>query len=388
MRNSRRIVTILVILVAVSFVLQAGRIFSPEKRYSFIAPNQKQSKDHSENDNEKDESISEKNLPYRYEFLDTVINGKKEKIHILEVDISDSKVTVKPALSYGVIYGFEKLSAIAEREEAAAAINGGFFHEYGEPGGMVMVDGELYTSPTGRYPIFIIKDRKAYFDMFNIGLWIEVNGQNIKLNNINVPGTPGLAVVYTPVYGTTNRADIAGKTVVVKNGKISEVIETDGPVNIPGNGFLVTFYYPLRDDMPVGFKRGMKASFFYEPFLGDTAIAYECGSFLVKDGENVAGEHDPWVGVLTNNDPRTAIGIKDENTVVMIVVDGRQPGFSEGLTAKELADFMLERGVKYAAMLDGGASSEMIVDGEIVNRPSYKGEERKIAGAIVVKASE
>ena len=35
-------------------------------------------------------------------------------------------------------------------------------------------------------------------------------------------------------------------------------------------------------------------------------------------------------------------------------------------------------------MLDGGASTEMIVDGEIVNRPSYRGQERKIAGALAV----
>jgi len=92
--------------------------------------------------------------------------------------------------------------------------------------------------------------------------------------------------------------------------------------------------------------------------------------------------------VMTNWDPRTAIGLKDEDTVVLFTVDGRQPGYSAGLTGAELADVLLKYGVKDAAMLDGGASTEMIIEGKIANRPSFKGQERPLGGAIAVRLKE
>ena len=87
---------------------------------------------------------------------------------------------------------------------------------------------------------------------------------------------------------------------------------------------------------------------------------------------------------MTNRDPRTAVGIKNETTVVLITVDGRQPERSAGMTGEELARYLLQNGVKDAAMLDGGASTEMIVGGEIVNRPSFNGKERPVGGALAV----
>jgi exopolysaccharide biosynthesis protein len=45
---------------------------------------------------------------------------------------------------------------------------------------------------------------------------------------------------------------------------------------------------------------------------------------------------------------------------------------------------MISLGTVSAAMLDGGASTEMIFDGKMVNRPSFKGEERPIGGGILV----
>jgi exopolysaccharide biosynthesis protein len=70
---------------------------------------------------------------------------------------------------------------------------------------------------------------------------------------------------------------------------------------------------------------------------------------------------------------------------VLLTADGRQPGYSAGLTGRELGELLLELGISNAAMLDGGASTEMIVDGKIVNRPSFKGQERPLGGALIVR---
>jgi exopolysaccharide biosynthesis protein len=54
------------------------------------------------------------------------------------------------------------------------------------------------------------------------------------------------------------------------------------------------------------------------------------------------------------------------------------------MTCRELGEFLIDYGVKSAAMLDGGASTEMIVEGEVVNKPSFKEQERPLGGGLVV----
>jgi exopolysaccharide biosynthesis protein len=134
-----------------------------------------------------------------------------------------------------------------------------------------------------------------------------------------------------------------------------------------------------------GLREGDKVGLIYDPPLNSRTQAYECGSWLVKAGKIVIGERDEWIGVMTNFDPRTAVGIKANGSLILITVDGRQPGFSTGLTGAELAEFLLDYGAENAAMLDGGASTEMILRGKVVNRPSFKGEERMLGGGLIVK---
>ncbi len=322
--------------------------------------------------------------PVRHSTITAQAGGAQQVINLLEVDLGGARV--RPALSFGLIYGFEKLSSIVLRDDAYAAVNGGFFHEYGEPGGMVMVDGQMYMRPTGLYPVLVIEENSARLVDYSCELALTSANTSIKVHDVNDRGNPATAVLYTPVYGSDNRAKHENITVVIKEGRVSEIRKASSKTDIPDDGMILTLYKPFKytvDDFPI--QRGEKVMFSYSPGLGGHVHAYECGAWLVRDGINIAPDRDAWVGVLNNRDPRTAVGIKsDGHTMVLVVADGRQPGYSDGFTASELADFLLEQGVHDAAMLDGGASSEMIVEGEIVNRPSFMGRERKIAGALVV----
>jgi len=77
--------------------------------------------------------------------------------------------------------------------------------------------------------------------------------------------------------------------------------------------------------------------------------------------------------------PRTAIGVTDDNQLIMMVVDGRQPGHSIGVTLPELAYMMQSCGAVDAINMDGGGSSTMVVAGKgIVNIPS-DGAERPVS---------
>lgn len=329
------------------------------------------------------------NPSVKYKHLSRTINGLKQEINILEIDLKDGRAEVKPALSFDKIFGFEKLSKIAERKGAYAAINSGFFYEYGRPSGMVVIDGELITSSTGKYPVFIISNKRAEMKEVRSKLWIEYGGNKLDIDNINAPGTPGETVLYTPAYGTKSRAKTANITATVVNSIITDVSKYPASAPIPQNGMLLTYYISqaqAKNGIPL--KKGDRIKFDFECGYKHITQAYECGSWIVKDGEIVIGQKDEWVGVMTNRDPRTVIGLKDQYTVVLLTVDGRQPGYSAGLKGEELGQLLISLGIKNAAMLDGGASTEMIVKNKIVNRPSYKGLERPLAGALIVKYKE
>lgn len=104
------------------------------------------------------------------------------------------------------------------------------------------------------------------------------------------------------------------------------------------------------------------------------------GPALVTDGAVVDGidevEIDTNIGnhSIQGEQPRTAIGVIDENHIVIVVVDGRSTGYSRGATVTELAEIMVGLGATTAYNLDGGGSSEMWFNGEVVNQPSNGGE--------------
>jgi exopolysaccharide biosynthesis protein len=81
--------------------------------------------------------------------------------------------------------------------------------------------------------------------------------------------------------------------------------------------------------------------------------------------------------------PRTIIGEYANGDLVLIVVDGRQANWSSGVTLEEMQIKLLELGVIEAYNLDGGGSSTMVFDGEILNRPS-DGRERPVVTNIVI----
>jgi exopolysaccharide biosynthesis protein len=104
------------------------------------------------------------------------------------------------------------------------------------------------------------------------------------------------------------------------------------------------------------------------------------GPALVDDGEIVSGIDDVEVDTNFGNhsiqgeQPRTAVGIVDTNHLVLVVVDGRDAGYSRGVTMTELARIMQDLGATTAYNIDGGGSSTMYFNGEVINRPSNGGE--------------
>lgn len=118
------------------------------------------------------------------------------------------------------------------------------------------------------------------------------------------------------------------------------------------------------------------------------------GPALVDDGEIVSGIEDIEIDTNFGNhsiqgtQPRTGIGVIDENHFVFVVVDGRSSGYSRGVTMNEFAEIFADLGATEAYNLDGGGSSTMYFNGELVNNPLGKGKERGTSDILYIAVGE
>lgn len=106
------------------------------------------------------------------------------------------------------------------------------------------------------------------------------------------------------------------------------------------------------------------------------------GPSLLENGWIASGIEDVEVDTNFGNhsiqgeQPRTAVGVIDQNHLVFVVVDGRSPGYSAGVTMTELAEIMQGLGATTAYNIDGGGSSTMYFNGSLVNNPLGGNKER------------
>lgn len=109
------------------------------------------------------------------------------------------------------------------------------------------------------------------------------------------------------------------------------------------------------------------------------------GPALLIDGEIAVDEGDE-VGRAMASNPRTAIGVVDELHYLFVVSDGRTSE-SEGLSLRELAEVLQELGASTAYNLDGGGSSTMVFQGQVVNNPTSNGKritERSVSDIVCI----
>jgi exopolysaccharide biosynthesis protein len=151
--------------------------------------------------------------------------------------------------------------------------------------------------------------------------------------------------------------------IVISNGKsINSDVNPESKLSVAAfdsNGKLIVGYHSLNELLAEGVKE---------------ALSFDTP--LIINGKTVA--------VSSGLNPRTAIGQKSDGTVVLLVIDGRN-GVKLGASLKEVQTILLQRGVVNAANLDGGSSSTMYYNGEVINDPCDWNGERTVATAVYVE---
>ena len=138
-----------------------------------------------------------------------------------------------------------------------------------------------------------------------------------------------------------------------------------------------------RGDLSVMTDRREKQGVVAQRLLDEGVLhTFEFGPVLVENGEAVKLSSAILRVAEGYLEPRTAIGQLGPLHYLVIVVDGRSPGYSEGCDLPTLQQLFLARGVSTAFNLDGGGSTTLWFDGEVINQPS-SGDERKVSDIVM-----
>lgn len=299
-------------------------------------------------------------------------NGRPVRINIIELSKDvNSDLEVMPSIASDKLASRTKISKIAERENAIAAINGGYFKpQTGVPLGTLMINKKVYTGPIYDRVAMGIFDSGYGMARVQLKATLKTNIGGIKIDNVNQPRMLSTyTLVYTPDWGkTAPPCPQYGKSIAIQDGKL--VAESCGSLEIPENGFVVVA--PEKVLNPILKAKNFKLDIKMNPEWDGVNHIISGGPYLVKNGEIYVDMKAQRLSAIGGRNPRTAIGYTKDNHLIMMTADGRE-GSSIGLTLFELAELMKEFGCVNAMNLDGGGSTVMYVNGNVVNKPAIQG---------------
>lgn len=302
-----------------------------------------------------------------------------------------SGVTIAPAVGDGGRMRPQRTSEIAGRNRALAATNGGFFAVSGDPLGCLMIAGEVISEPDPlRSCAGITREGTLVFDRVAGELLVIAGEASGRIDGINRERRADELILYRPLYEGATRTNNFGIEAVVVNGVVTQVRDQRGNTPIPRDGLVLSGHGRARQWILRSLQPGAPVVVHTElvSVSGDARWqqvihAVGGGPRLLHAGQFVGGE-----GFLPSftdrRHPRTALGVLDDGRIVLLVVDGRQPTHSLGMTLFELAVALRRLGAVEAINLDGGGSSTLVVGGRLVNLPSDETGERPVADALVV----
>jgi hypothetical protein len=335
-----------------------------------------------------------------------IADAEKElEMYVFTADLRHPGIQIQTAMAGGVIKGTATVASIARRHEnenlrIVGAVNGDFFIN-SQPLGFMVRNGRLIKLGNDWSSITFSRMNVPQIDVFSCRIHLYFPGEkSLPVNGLNMIQGSRDIVLYTRDYGDAVTNAEKRKSFILKpdvkflpvsgivTGRIKRECSIDGDIEIPNNHWVLSlggkqaglsFWHKSGTDFRIKIETS--------PDGEDICQALSGGPRIVRNGKlsierQSEGQRK---GFAVERHPRTAVGFsRDKRTLVMVVVDGRQPGYSLGMNLSELGRFMLEQGCAEAMNLDGGGSSTMVVNGEVINRPSDITGPRPVAGALLV----
>jgi hypothetical protein len=324
-------------------------------------------------------------------------------VHVVEAAPGGCRAEVRTRKAGGAVVGRATTSTLAREGEGElgrpvlAAVNADFFlfDPPGVPVGAQVSAGEVVRGPATR-PVFGVTERGAPF-IGVVQLEAELRaaaGARAPIDAVNTRPAPEGITLYNRYAGERTPADTGVVEVIVRpvqfaggfRGVVAALDTAPEGVGVPAGGVVLA-------------GRGSGATFLRSRLAPGDTVAWSVGfagvpapvremvgghPALLRGGEPVETSGD----FSTTRHPRTAIGWRADGTLLLVVVDGRQPGYSAGMSLPELTDLFRALGAVEALNLDGGGSTTLVVAGQVANRPSDPQGERPVANALLLVGAE
>ncbi len=329
---------------------------------------------------------------------------------------------------------------LAAQSKSIVAINGGFFAYGGAAVGAVKVKGEWHRLPWRNRTALGWNDKNALISPLQGRLEISLSRDSATaaedaaalragamkseaaLNGFNLPGqraaiVNGFSLLsrnFSPTY-TLKTGETAAAISSVKADnqyRVNGIIRMFGRQQRVGK---ITTFYQAGDEVPLDAQdyllvaRGTMATWLLSganaPDTMRMVISYEptqwdnyptivgAGPRLVANGGVQTNEREEeFLPDVIARGPRTAVGWDKDKNWLFLVADGRQ-ATSVGLTIPETAVLFAQLGAVEAMNLDGGSSTQLIINGELANNPSAldpvnptRPREVQVSNALTLKA--
>ncbi|MCL2748417.1 MAG: phosphodiester glycosidase family protein, partial [Oscillospiraceae bacterium] len=289
----------------------------------------------------------------------------------------------------------------AQGLEVTAAVNGDYFSlSSGVPNGGLITDGVVRATDNYQRLVGFPSSGGAFiasaFTYTHIMAQVEGASRTIAVDQVNHSATADRLILFTPDFGANTQTSRAGTHVVINvsgqlklgkylPGTVDRVVKGSAPCALRA-GQMVLF---VADTGPVSRIDGLVAG-------TPLTIRVSCADNRLTDCPYAIGAYQRLLtggtvasGLEAGKAPRTAVGVKADGSCVLYTVDGRQAGYSEGLTLTDVARRLRSLGCVDAVNLDGGGSTILSAryPGQssltITGRPS-DGSPRRVANYIVL----
>lgn len=297
----------------------------------------------------------------------------------------DSDVYPIMVQAAGTVYGQATINrAIRTAEEMGYHVVGGINSDFytpgsGVPNGISIENGVYKSSPEGYNAIAMVDGalQLVTSPQVNITVTNQRTGESVTFSHFNKwRSSYGGLYLFNEDFSTvsTHSAGSSGRMIrmvlseedhdasLTVNSTLSltvtEVFETQDDVAIGEDNYILTAalesgYETLFSSYQPGDEVTLTTSCTDEA-LSETDWAGGCGDILISNGSITDSSN--WT-YRTGRAPRTAAGVKADGTMLFYTVDGRQSGYSGGLTEMDLAEELLQQGCVWAVNLDGGGST-------------------------------
>ncbi len=362
---------------------------------------------------------------------DASLPADVENIHVAVIDPRTFTGTVEGTHD-GDVARRETTSSLAAKLGSLVAVNGGFFVTADSDGvqgiqsGIGAYDGRLESMAAGSRAALVLSDsgRHARITDLTSTATAYADGSGYPVQGINrIPGTvrdcgrPGAApsdlpwqdvtchetddlVLFTPEFAAALPTGAGAQVVLDAAGRVVSAGDRGGQV--PAGGSVLQGIGSAADWLTAHARVGQRVpvsevvrdSAGQRVALGPGDSIVSAAPMLVRDGrvsvdaatEGTVDPRDLSFGYAWANtrQPRTMAGVDAAGRLILVTVDGRSTGGSEGFTLMEAADFMRSLGAVQALNLDGGGSTAMAVDGALVNRTSDSTGERPVGDTVEV----